>query len=129
MRNKYTWRYMNDISFSNSLFRDLGFFISYSSMIRSFIILLVVGNFLFACDGCPIMLQSSPCLCSCYDMLTLCQDRCNTMTDSGRRSRCMSSCAENVKVLQQKLSASARLSHEWSRDLKRETADFTHSWK
>lgn len=78
-------------------FRDLFFFISYSSMMRSFITLLVVGTFLFACDGCPVVLQSSPCLCSCYDLLTLCQNRCNAMTDSGRRSRCMSSCAEYYK--------------------------------
>lgn len=94
--NKNTWRYMNDISFSNSLFRNLVFFISYSSMMRSFITLLVVGTFLFAGDGCPVILRSRPCLCDCFDLLTLCQNRCNTtMTDSGQRSRCMSSCGEN----------------------------------
>lgn len=103
MRNKYMWWciHVNGISFSvtnvysNRPFCDLVPFLPYRSRMKSFIILLVVAIFLTASDGYPVKLQINPCLCSCYGLFRSCQNRCNDMTDSGQRSRCNSSCAEN----------------------------------
>lgn len=91
-----SFKHLGTNVYSNRPFCDLVPFLPYRSRMKSFIIiLLVVAIFLTASDGYPVKLQINPCLCSCYGLLRSCQNRCNDMTDSGQRSRCNSSCAEN----------------------------------
>lgn len=67
-----------------------------SPKMKAVILTLFVGLFLHGCEGCPAVLQSSPCFCACYDMLTSCQENCEGMSYSAR-SRCRRSCADRYQ--------------------------------
>lgn len=67
-----------------------------SPKMKAVILTLFVGLFLHGFEGCPAVLQSSPCFCACYDMLTSCQENCEGMSYSAR-SRCRRSCADRYQ--------------------------------